>query len=82
MSASQATSVTVLRSQASRSFGWRAQRRQERGEQDVGVEDEAHHDRLARSVVFRADVFDGLVNHLLELVRETSAKALRASRTV
>jgi hypothetical protein len=30
-------------------LGWRAQRRQKRGEQDVGVEDEAHQDRLARS---------------------------------
>ncbi len=30
-------------------LGWRAPRRQECGEQDVGVEDEAYHDRLARS---------------------------------
>ena len=30
-------------------LGWRAQRRQKRGEQDVGVKNEAHQDRWARS---------------------------------
>ena len=49
MSASQAISVNALRSQPSRSLAWRAQRRQKRGEQDVGAEDEAHQNRLARS---------------------------------
>jgi hypothetical protein len=51
-------------------FGWRAQGREKGGDQDVGVEDEAHSGPLgALAVVFCADVFGGLVNHLLKLVR-------------
>ena len=50
-------------------LGRRAQGREKGGDQDVGVEDEAHSRPFgALPVVFCADVFDGLVNHLLELV--------------
>jgi hypothetical protein len=39
------------------------------GQQDIGVEDERASTPVGpRPVPFRADIFDGFVNHLLELV--------------